>query len=68
MVGLHNFGSEGAVVPLTVPDLPSGTRLVDLLGERRETEVGAGGAFELDIQPYGYRWLLVVPEGEDPGI
>jgi len=68
MVGLHNFGSEGAVVPLTVPDLPSGTRMVDLLGERRETEVGAGGAFELDIQPYGYRWLLVVPEGEDPGI
>jgi trehalose synthase len=68
MVGLHNFGSDGATVPLTVPDLPPGCRLVDVLGERRETAVGADGVVELDIEPYGYRWLLVVPEGQDPGL
>lgn len=68
MVGLHNFGPDGAVVPLTLPDVAPGSRLIDVLDERRETEVGAGGAVELDIEPYGYRWLLVVAEGQDPGI
>ncbi|GAB3878448.1 alpha-amylase family protein [Terrabacter terrigena] len=68
MVGLHNFGPDGAMVPLTLPDVPPGARLLDLLDERRETDVGPGGGVEVDIEPYGYRWLLVVPEGEDPGI
>lgn len=66
MLAVHNLGPEGVVVPLTVPDLPDGARLVDVLGERRETPVDSSGALEVEIGPYGYRWLLVTRPGEDP--
>jgi trehalose synthase len=62
MLCVHNFGPDGALVPLTVPGLPADTRLVDVIGERRETDVGPGGTVELEVEPYGYRWLVAVPE------
>ena len=66
MLAVHNLGEEGAVVPLTVPDLPAGVRLVDVLGDRPDLAVTASGRIEVDLEPYGYRWLLVVREGDDP--
>ncbi|MGO4359929.1 alpha-amylase family protein [Terrabacter sp. RAF57] len=66
MVALHNFGEDGAIVPFTVPDLPAGARLVDVLGDRPDVTVPPSGPVEVDIEPYGYRWLLVVGEGDDP--
>ncbi|KRF48724.1 trehalose synthase [Terrabacter sp. Soil811] len=66
MLAVHNLGEEGAVVPLTVPGLPSDVRLVDVLGERPDLDVAASGRVEVDVEPYGYRWLLVVREGDDP--
>jgi trehalose synthase len=65
MLCVHNFGPDGALVPLTVPGLPADTRLVDVIGERRETDVGSGGTVELEVEPYGYRWLVAVPEAEE---
>ena len=32
MVGLHNFGEAGCIVPLALEDLPQGARFVELLG------------------------------------
>ena len=66
MLAVHNLGEEGAVVPLTVPDLPAGVRLVDVLGDRPDLAVTASGRIDVDLEPYGYRWLLVVREGDDP--
>ena len=66
MLAVHNLGPDGAVVPLTIPDPPDGARLVDVLGERRETPLDSSGAIEVEIGPYGYRWLLVARPGEDP--
>ena len=66
MLAVHNFGPDGAVIPLRVADAPTGAHLVDLLGERRETPIGRSGDVELQIDPYGYRWLVVVPNGVDP--
>jgi len=66
MLAVHNLGEEGAVVPLTVPDLPAGVRLVDVLGDRPDLPVTASGRIDVDLEPYGYRWLLVVREGDDP--
>jgi len=66
MLAVHNLGEEGAVLPLTVPGLPPGVRLVDVLGGRPDLDVAASGRVEIDLEPYGYRWLLVVHEGDDP--
>jgi trehalose synthase len=66
MLAVHNLGEEGAVVPLTVPGLPAGARLVDVLGNRPDLDVSASGRVEIDLEPYGYRWLLVVRDGQDP--
>ncbi|WP_256794659.1 alpha-amylase family protein [Terrabacter sp. Ter38] len=66
MLAVHNLGEEGAVVPLTVADLPAGARLVDVLGDRPDLDVTASGRFDIDLEPYGYRWLLVVRDGDDP--
>ena len=45
-------------VPLTLPDLPEGTRLADLLADG-VTEPDARGRVELTLDAYGYRWLRV---------
>jgi trehalose synthase len=67
MLAVHNLGPDGAVVPLSLPDLPDGAvTLVDVLGERRETVPGPRGAVEVEIGPYGFRWLLVTRDGVDP--
>ena len=66
MLAVHNFGPDGAVVPLSVPDLPAGATLLDVLGERRVTTPGPAGAVEVEIGPYGFRWLLVTRDGVDP--
>jgi hypothetical protein len=49
-----------------VPSLPAGARLVDVLGDRPDLDASASGQVEVDLEPYGYRWLLVVGEGDDP--
>ena len=61
-VTLHNLGKEALAVPLELPDLPEGTRLVDLLCQGT-TEVDAKGRAELTLAGYGYRWLRVEPPG-----
>ena len=66
MLAVHNLGEEGAVVPLTVPGLPAGARLVDVLGDRPDLDVSTSGRVEIDLEAYGFRWLLVVRDGEDP--
>ncbi|WP_028785472.1 alpha-amylase family protein [Terracoccus sp. 273MFTsu3.1] len=66
MLAVHNLGEEGVVVPLTVADLPAGARLVDVLGGRPDLAATASGRLDVDLEPYGYRWLLVVRDGEDP--
>ncbi|HSU74502.1 MAG TPA: alpha-amylase family protein [Terrabacter sp.] len=66
MLAVHNFGEEGAVVPLTIPDLPEGARLVDVLGTLPGVTPSPTGVVELALEPYAYRWLLVVRDGEEP--
>lgn len=66
MLAVHNFGEEGAIVPLAVADLPEGARLVDVLADRPDVLPGPDGEIELALDPYGFRWLLVVREGETP--
>jgi len=57
VVAVHNLGGDARTVPLTV-DAPAGSLLECLLG-RENVEVGDGGAVELVLDGYGYRWFHV---------
>ena len=66
LLALHNFGEDGAIVPLTLSDVPDGARLVDVLGSLPDLPLDPSGHLELDLGPYGYRWLLVAGADEEP--
>ena len=63
LVALHNLGSEPVSVPLTLTDAAEGSRLVDLLADG-STDLSPGGAAELHLPAYGYRWLRVLAPGD----
>ena len=60
LLALHNLGTEPRTISLTLPGCDSDHRLADLLVDG-VTEVGEGGAVELPLEGYGYRWLRIVP-------
>lgn len=66
MVALHNFGAEGCIVALELDDVAPGSVLVDLLDGLTEIELDKSGRVELDLGPYGYRWLRVLGPEEEP--
>jgi glycosidase len=66
MIGLHNFGVDGCLVPLQLDDVPAGSKLVDLLDGRTEYELDGQGRVEMQLDPYGYRWLRLLRPGEPP--
>ncbi|WNG94369.1 alpha-amylase family protein [Mycobacterium sp. ITM-2016-00318] len=66
MVALHNFGSDGCMVPIQLQDVPPNCVLVDLLDGLSEHELDAKGHIELRLEAYGYRWLRLRRPGDDP--
>ncbi|MGB3353279.1 MAG: alpha-amylase family protein [Mycobacterium sp.] len=65
MIALHNFGAEGCIVPLELDEVAPGSVLVDLLDGLTEIELDKSDRVELDLGPYGYRWLRILgPEAE----
>lgn len=66
MVALHNFGAEGCIVTLELDDVAPGSLLVDLLDGLTEIELDKSGRVELDLGPYGYRWLRILGPEEEP--
>ncbi|CAN5859587.1 alpha-amylase family protein [soil metagenome] len=66
MVALHNFGADGCLVPLQLEDAPAGSMLVDLLDGRTEYPLDTHGRVEMELDPYGYRWLRLLRPGDAP--
>jgi hypothetical protein len=66
MVALHNFGSDGCIVPFEIENVPPGSILVDLLGGLAEIALDAHGRVEIHLEPYGYRWLRVKRPEDEP--
>jgi trehalose synthase len=66
MVALHNFGSDGCLAPIEIEGLPTGSILVDLLNDLKEIALGPHGRVEVDLEPYGYRWLRVKRPEDEP--
>jgi glycosidase len=67
MVGLHNFGVDGCLVTVQLDDAPAGSVLIDLLDGRSEHPLDAQGRVEMELGPYGYRWLRL-RRPQDPPI
>jgi trehalose synthase len=66
MVALHNFGSDGCMVPIQLEDAPPGSILVDLLDGLSEHALDAKGRIELRLEAYGYRWLRLLRTEDGP--
>jgi trehalose synthase len=66
MVALHNFGAEGAIVPVRLDGTPSGSVLVDLLDDLSEHELDAKCSVDIGLEPYGYRWLRLRRPDDQP--
>ncbi|WP_109211677.1 MULTISPECIES: alpha-amylase family protein [Microbacterium] len=63
MVAIHNFADVPATTRFALKDEPEGTKLVDLLGANR-IPLDERGAVEIEVPPYGYRWLRVSRPGD----
>jgi trehalose synthase len=57
-VALHNLAAEPCAVPIRLPDVDAGTKLVDQLCDGI-TELDEKGRAEVQLEGYGYRWLRV---------
>jgi trehalose synthase len=66
MVALHNFGADSCIVPIQLDGVPSGSKLVELLGDLSEHELDAKGRIDVGLEPYGYRWLLLRRPEDEP--
>jgi trehalose synthase len=66
MVAIHNFGADSRIVPIRLEGVPPGCTLVDLLDGLAEHELDAHGGVELDVEPFGYRWLRLLRPGDSP--
>jgi len=54
---LHNFADKPCRVRLRV-DGPTGKKLLNLLSQE-QNEADGGGLYQIELEPYGYRWLRV---------
>ncbi len=63
MIAVHNFADVPAMLSFRLGDEPEGTRLVDLLAADR-IPLGERGEVEMEIAPYGFRWLRVSHPGD----
>lgn len=66
MVALHNFDADGTLVSVQLDDAPAGSVLVDLLDGRSEHPLDAQGRVEMELGPYGYRWLRLLRPQDPP--
>ncbi|MEW5808861.1 MAG: alpha-amylase family protein [Actinomycetota bacterium] len=66
MLALHNFGAESVMVPIALDELGPGCSLVDLLDGLSQYPVDEEGRIDLQLNPYGYRWMRLLRPGEDP--
>ncbi len=63
MIAVHNLAPEAATVALTVSGEPEDAELADLLREAT-TPLGPRGRIEVEVEPYGYRWMRVLRPGD----
>ena len=63
VIAVHNFADEPAHTTLAVAGTGVGVQAVDLLQDGTAT-VRDDGVVELDLEPYGARWLRILSPGD----
>jgi trehalose synthase len=63
VIAVHNFADEPTRITLAVAGAGVGVRAVDLLVDGT-ADVGEDGIVELDVEPYGCRWLRIIRPGD----
>ncbi len=63
VITAHNFAAESATVTLAVAGTGVGVQAVDLL-QAGTTEVAEDGTVQLELEPYGSRWLRITQPGD----
>ncbi|HWI31026.1 MAG TPA: alpha-amylase family protein [Microbacterium sp.] len=63
MIALHNFSEVPAVAEIDLGDEPDDVALRDLFGDD-VLRPGRGSRVEVELPPYGYRWLRVARPGD----
>ena len=63
MIALHNFTEVPVRVRVQIGTVEEGTALLDLGGPER-IDVEPQGQVEVELAPFGYRWLRVSPPGD----
>jgi trehalose synthase len=63
VIAVHNFADEPGRVTLAVAGAGVGVKAVDLLGGSTEY-LREDGVLELDVAPYGSRWLRIIRPGD----
>lgn len=66
MIALHNFGADACIVPIALDGVPAGSKLIDLLHGLAEHDIDADGRIDIDLEPYGYRWLRLLRPQDNP--
>ncbi|MDV3220295.1 alpha-amylase family protein [Intrasporangium sp.] len=66
MLALHNLAPESCLVDVALGDVEPGSTLVDLVNDRSEHPIPKDGKPQLEIEGYGYRWLLLRRPGDRP--
>jgi maltose alpha-D-glucosyltransferase/alpha-amylase len=65
VLAVHNFSGEAASVSLSVPGLGEDGELTDVF-TAATLGTSADKRVRVDLEPYGYRWLRVATERDDP--
>ncbi len=63
MIAVHNFTAVPVRVRVDIGEVQEGTALLDLHGPER-TPLDPTGRIELELAPYGFRWMRVSPPGD----
>lgn len=65
VLAVHNFTGRELTASMEVPGLRGGRLLTDLFGGEG-AKAAAGGRLDVELEPYGYRWLRVNTTLDDP--
>lgn len=63
VIAVHNLSSRACTTTLEISEPDDCEGLIDLLGDRDEVPLEAGG-LQLDLDPYAYRWFRVRRRGQ----
>ena len=67
VLALHNLSGQAVSTHVTVEDHAQLAGVIDLF-RPADPELGPGGRLEVELEPYGFRWLRLLRPGRPPAL